>query len=65
VTTLVVVGGFAVLTAARFRVVVLMGVLTSSAALFALFVDLVGFPALLFTLSRYPTIRRILERNDP
>ena len=62
--TVVVVAGFTALMASRFQALFLIGFLTASAAVLALFADLVGFPALLRIVARHPAGRSLIT-GDP
>lgn len=62
VTTVAVGAGFAVLAASRFQVLFLVGLLTATAAVLGLAADLLGFPALLKSLSRWSGVRSVLSR---
>ena len=61
--TVVVVAGFTALMASRFQALFLIGFLTASAAVLALFADLVGFPALLRIVARHPAGRSLITRD--
>ena len=64
-STLVVCAGFSALTASRFQVLFLIGLLTAASAVFAVGADLIGFPALLRLVARRPGLRSLLQEKTP
>ena len=61
--TVVVVAGFSSLMFSRFQALFLIGFLTASAAVLALFADLIGFPAILRLVARHPAGRSLIARD--
>ena len=64
-STVVVCAGFSALAASRFQALLLIGLLTSASALFAVGADLIGFPALLRLVARRPGLRSPLQEKTP
>ena len=64
-STVVVCAGFSALAASRFEALLLIGILTAAAALFAVGADLIGFPALLRLVARRPGLRSLFQEKTP